>query len=210
MISIKNFTFNSFEVNTYVLSDETKECIIIDPACYEDFEKKIFYDYIEDNKLKPVRLLNTHCHIDHILGNAFVLEKYKLTTEIHKDGLPLLNNMKSYGMMFGITLEDIPKPTVFIEENQVIRFGNSSVKALYLPGHADGSLAFYSEEGFVVVGDVLFNGSIGRADLPTGNHELLINNIKNKLFVLPDNTKVYCGHGPETTIGFEKGHNPYF
>jgi len=210
MISIKNFTFNSFEVNTYVLSDETKECIIIDSACYEDFEKKIFYDYIEDNKLKPVRLLNTHCHIDHILGNAFVLEKYKLTTEIHKDGLQLLNNMKSYGMMFGITLEDIPKPTVFIEENQVIRFGNSSVKALYLPGHADGSLAFYSEEGFVVVGDVLFNGSIGRTDLPTGNHELLINNIKNKLFVLPDNTKVYCGHGPETTIGSEKGHNPYF
>jgi len=209
MISVKKFTFNSFEVNTYVLSDETKECIIIDPACYEDFEKKTFYNYIEDNKLKPVRLLNTHCHIDHILGNAFVLGKYKLTAEIHKDGLPLLNNMKSYGMMFGITLESISKPTVFIEENQVIRFGNSSLKALYLPGHADGSLAFYSEEGFVVVGDVLFNGSIGRTDLPTGNHELLINNIKNKLFVLPDNTKVYCGHGPETTIGFEKEHNPY-
>ncbi len=210
MIFVKNFVFNSFEVNTYILSDETKECIIIDPACYDAAEKKKLTDYIEDNSLKPVRLINTHCHIDHVLGNAFVSEKYKLSTEIHKEGLPLLGNMKGYGMMFGLIVENIPKPDKFIEDNQIINFGKSSLKAIYTPGHADGSLAFYSEEGFVIVGDVLFYGSIGRTDLPSGNHDRLINNIKNRLFVLPDNTKVYCGHGLETTIGFEKENNPYF
>jgi hydroxyacylglutathione hydrolase len=210
MISIKKFVFNPFEVNAFILSDETKECILIDPACYEDFEKKELSDFIDRNSLKPVKLLNTHCHVDHILGNSFISEKYKLSTEIHKAGLPLLGNLKGYGLMFGLTVENIPKPDKFIEDNQIIRFGNSSLKAIYTPGHADGSLVFYSEEGFVIVGDVLFNASIGRTDLPSGNHELLIKNIKNKLFVLPDNTKVYCGHGPETTIAFEKENNPFF
>jgi hydroxyacylglutathione hydrolase len=210
MISIKKFVFNSFEVNTYILSDETNECVIIDPACYDDRERKTLTDFIEKNALKPVRLLITHCHIDHVLGASFVSEKYSLSTEIHKDGLPLLGNLKGYGMMFGLTVENILKPDTFIEENQIIKFGNSSLKAFYTPGHANGSLVFYSEEGFVIVGDVLFYGSVGRTDLPSGNQDLLIKNIKNKLFVLPNNTKVYCGHGPETTIGFEKENNPFF
>jgi len=210
MISIKKFIFNSFEVNAYILSDDTKECIIIDPACYDDLEKRTLTDYIDSNSLKPVKLINTHCHVDHLLGNSFVIEKYKLSTEIHKAGLPLLGNLKGYGMMFGINVENIPKPINFIEDNQIIRFGNSSLKAIYVPGHADGSLAFYSEEGFVIVGDVLFYSGIGRTDLPSGNQSLLINNIKTKLFVLPEKTIVYCGHGPETTIGFEKENNPFF
>lgn len=210
MINIKNFVFNPFAVNTYILSDETKECILIDPACYDEAEKKALVDYIEKNSLKPVKILNTHCHVDHVLGNSFVENKFNIITEIHKEGLPLLGNIKGYGLMFGLTVENITNPTTFIEENQFVKFGHSSIKAIYTPGHADGSLSFYSDEGFVIVGDVLFQGSIGRSDLPSGNHELLINNIKNKLFVLPENTIVYCGHGPETTIGYEKENNPYF
>jgi hydroxyacylglutathione hydrolase len=210
MISIKKLVFNSFEVNTFILSDETKECVIVDPACYDNAERKTLTDFIENNTLKPVRLLITHCHIDHVLGASYISEKYKLPIEIHKDGLPLLGNLKGYGMMFGLTVENILKPDTFIEENQIIKFGNSSLKAFYTPGHANGSLVFYSEEGFVIVGDVLFYGSVGRTDLPSGNQDLLIRNIKDKLFVLPDNTKVYCGHGPETTIGFEKENNPFF
>jgi hydroxyacylglutathione hydrolase len=210
MISVKNFVFNPFGVNTFILSDETKDCVIIDPACYDDAERKALTNYIEVNKLKPVRMFNTHCHVDHILGNAFISGEYHLPAEIHKAGLPLIGNIKGYGLMFGLNVDEFPLPEKFVDEDQIIKFGKSSLKVLYLPGHADGSIAFYSEEGFVFVGDVLFNGSIGRTDLPSGNHEMLLKNIEDKLFTLPAITKVYCGHGPETTIGFEKENNPFF
>jgi len=209
MIKINQFVFNPFEVNAYVLSDETNECILIDPACYSTEEKKNLKNYIEKNSLKPIKLINTHCHVDHVLGNSFISDTYGLSAQIHKAGLPLLNNLKAYGLMFGINVEEFSTPHSFIEDQEPVNFGNSFVKAIYIPGHADGSLVFYSEEGFVIVGDVLFRDSIGRTDLPSGNHNLLISNIKNKLMTLPDNTKVYCGHGVDTTIAYEKNNNPY-
>ncbi len=210
MITIKKFVFNSFQVNTYVLFDETKECVIIDAACYEDFEKEELVEYIAKEGLKPVRLLDTHCHIDHILGNNFVADKYNLGIEIHRDGLPFHKGVKNHGVAFGIDLEPLTEPSNFLKEGDKVNFGNSELEVLYTPGHADGSVCFLNrKQKFVIVGDVLFNQSIGRTDLPTGDYDLLIKSIREKLFTLPDDFTVYPGHGPETSIGFEKVNNPY-
>ena len=210
MITIKKFVFNSFQVNTYVLFDETKDCVIIDAACYEDFEKEELVEYIEREGLKPVRLLYTHCHIDHILGNNFVADKYNLRLEIHRDGLPFHKGVKNHGVAFGFDLEPLTEPGNFFKEGDKIKFGNSELEVLYTPGHADGSVCFLNrKQKFVIVGDVLFNQSIGRTDLPTGDYDLLIKSIREKLFTLPDDFTVYPGHGPETSIGFEKVNNPY-
>ncbi|MCK4408389.1 MAG: MBL fold metallo-hydrolase [Bacteroidales bacterium] len=210
MITVKKFVFNSFQVNTYVLFDETKECVIIDAACYEDFEKEELVEYIAKEGLKPVRLLDTHCHIDHILGNNFVADKYNLGIEIHRDGLPFHKGVKNHGVAFGFDLEPLTEPSNFFKDGDKIKFGNSELEVLYTPGHADGSVCFLNrKQKFVIVGDVLFNQSIGRTDLPTGDYDLLIKSIREKLFTLPDDFTVYPGHGPETSIGFEKVNNPY-
>lgn len=211
MITVKKFVFNSFQVNTYVLFDETKECVIIDAACYEDFEKEELVEYIAKEGLKPVRLLDTHCHIDHILGNNFVADKYNLGIEIHRDGLPFHKDVKNQGKAFGFDLEPLTEPGNFFKDGDKVKFGNSELEVLYTPGHADGSVCFLNrKQKFVIVGDVLFNQSIGRTDLPTGDYDLLIKSIREKLFTLPDDFTVYPGHGPETSIGFEKVNNPYF
>lgn len=210
MITVKKFVFNSFQVNTYVLFDETKECVIIDAACYEDFEKEELVEYIAKEGLKPVRLLDTHCHIDHILGNNFVADKYNLGIEIHRDGLPFHKGVKNHGVAFGFDLEPLTEPSNFLKEGDKVKFGNSELEVLYTPGHADGSVCFLNrKQKFVIVGDVLFNQSIGRTDLPTGDYDLLIKSIREKLFTLPDDFTIYPGHGPETSIGFEKVNNPY-
>ena len=210
MITVKKFVFNSFQVNTYVLFDETKECVIIDAACYEDFEKEELVEYIAKEGLKPVRLLDTHCHIDHILGNNFVADKYNLGIEIHRDGLPFHKGVKSHGVAFGFDLEPLTEPSNFLKEGDKVKFGNSELEVLYTPGHADGSVCFLNrKQKFVIVGDVLFNQSIGRTDLPTGDYDLLIKSIREKLFTLSDDFTIYPGHGPETSIGFEKVNNPY-
>lgn len=210
MLTIKTFVFNPFQVNTYLLYDETNECIIIDPGCMEDYEKKEISDFINSHKLHPVRLLNTHPHIDHVAGNKFIADTYNLKLEVHKDSLKLLQSVKGYAAAFGIDNIEAQEPGGYITEGDLIKFGNSEIKVLYTPGHADGSVCFYSEKDkFVIVGDVLFNEGIGRTDLPTGNHEALIKNIRTKLFTLPDDTQVYPGHGPSTTIGYEKENNPF-
>jgi len=210
MIKVKKLVFNSFQVNTIILYDETKECVIIDAACYEEHEKDELKNFISENGLKPVKAINTHCHIDHILGNNFVVEEYKIGLEIHEKGLSFHKNAKDHGSVFGFDIEPLIEPATFLKEGDIVKFGNSELEILYTPGHADGSICLYSsKDNFVIVGDVLFNQSIGRTDLPTGNMNLLLKNIREKLFTLPKDTKVYCGHGPDTSIGFEKEANPY-
>lgn len=210
MITVKSFIFNPFQVNTYLLFDETKEAVIIDPGCLEDYEKKEISDFITSQKLKPVRLLNTHPHIDHIAGNKFIAETYGLILEVHKDSIALLRSAKGFAVAFGFAQVEALEPGNFLSEGDIITFGNSELKILYTPGHADGSVCFYSEKNkFVIVGDVLFNEGIGRTDFPTGNYDVLIKNINTKLFTLPDDTEVYPGHGHSTTIGYEKENNPF-
>ncbi len=210
MIQIECFTFNTFGVNTYVLYDETLEAVIVDAACYEPFEKQGLADFIQDSRLKIVRNTNTHSHIDHILGNQFILDKYGISPEYHKAGHPFVTEAKEIGLNFGYTLDAVPWATAYINDNDEIRFGHSVIKVLYTPGHADGSVCFYSEaDGFVITGDVLFRDTIGRTDLPSGDLEKLMESIKTRLFTLPENTVVYPGHGPETTIGYEMANNPF-
>jgi glyoxylase-like metal-dependent hydrolase (beta-lactamase superfamily II) len=210
MIHIASFTFGPFEENTYILYDETKECVIIDPGCQSIEEKNTLAHYIEEHKLKPVKLLLTHTHIDHILGNNFVCGKYNLKPEINKLELPMLQNAKMIGDMYGIATEPSPDAEVFLTEKDTVRFGNSELKILFIPGHSPGALCFYhSKEKFVIAGDVLFYESIGRTDLPGGDYAALIKGIREKLFTLADDFKVYSGHGPSTTIGHEKKHNPF-
>jgi len=210
MIKVHKLTFNPFQENTYILSDETNEAVIFDPGCYERSEQEFLVDYIEKNKLNLVKLVNTHCHIDHILGNFFVANKYKLGLGIHKDDLATMNAVATYAHVYGFEKYQIsPDPAYFIEEGEELKFGNSSLKVIFGPGHCPGHIAFYSEKDkFVINGDILFQGSFGRTDLPGGDFQTLKKTILEKMFALPDDTVVYCGHGGETTIGNEKKSNP--
>jgi hydroxyacylglutathione hydrolase len=210
MIQIQTFTFNAFQENTYVLFDESKECVIIDPGCYDTMEQRILVDFIEQQELKPVQLLNTHSHIDHILGNNFVSKTYNIPFSMHEKDLPGLHQTVDYGRVYGFNVDKSPEPNNFLDEGDIVRFGNSSLEILFTPGHSAGSITFYNtEQKIAIAGDVLFFGSIGRTDLPGGNHETLIGSIKSKLFPLGDNFTVYPGHGPTTTIGYEKTNNPF-
>lgn len=210
MVKISFFTFNPFQENTYILSDETKECVIIDPGCYDKQEQETITKFIEDNGLKPVKLLNTHCHIDHVFGNRFIFNKYGFKPEIHEKDLIVLNSLLQVGALYNLKVEESPAPAVFLDEKDIISFGNSKLSILFTPGHSPGSICFMDKEGkSIIAGDVLFQGSIGRTDLPGGDYDTLINSIKTKLFPLADDFKVYPGHGPATTIGQEKRTNPF-
>jgi hydroxyacylglutathione hydrolase len=210
MIRIQRFIFNIFQVNTYILSDESLQCLIVDAACYNEDEQKILSGYIEKNRLTPVRHINTHCHIDHILGNAYVASKYRVRPEYHEAGAPFFITAREIALSFGYELNTLPPPKNYLDEGDWIRFGDSGLEVLYTPGHADGSICLYNrDQDFVITGDVLFRDTIGRTDLPTGNFDLLMRSIREKLFTLPDRTVVYSGHGPETTIGYEKMNNPF-
>ena len=209
-IHIQSFTFNPFQENTYLLYDESKQCLIIDPGCSNSAERKQLIDFVEEKSLLPVRLLNTHCHIDHILGNKFVSDTYKLDLEANKNDLRTLEAGRVSAEIFGIEYEESPLPKVFLEEGDVIQFGESQLEIVFTPGHSAGSICFYNrQQKFIIGGDVLFYQSIGRTDLPGGNHAQLLESIRTKLFTLPDDFTVYPGHGPSTTIGFEKMHNPF-
>ena len=210
MINIKKFTFNAFQVNTYVLYDDTGECAIVDASCYEKNEKKELAAFIEENNLNPVAQLLTHCHIDHMLGSRFISKTYKLKPLTHKDSLPFLENSKDYGKVFGFDVDKPVMPEIFLDDGDIVEFGKQELKVIYTPGHAAGSLCFYNEANkFVLVGDVLFQNSVGRTDLPTGDHDQLIKSILQKLLVLPDDTTVYPGHGPSTSIREERSGNPF-
>lgn len=210
MIQIQGFTFNPFEENTYILYDETKECVIIDPGCYNDHERQELADFIKSEELKPVKLLNTHGHIDHVCGNSFVAKKYNIRLEMHKEDLQTLHSLPQVSHLYGLNAEESIEPSVFLNEGDIVKFGNSSLEILFIPGHSPGSICFVSKEDkFIIGGDVLFHGSIGRTDLPGGDHEALLSNIREKLFVLGDDFVVFSGHGEQTSIGFEKKYNPF-
>ncbi len=210
MIKVHKFIFNPFQVNTYVLSDSSGECVIIDPGCADGVESLQLKNFLEEKELKPVRSLLTHTHIDHVIGCNAVEEMFGLKAETHQAGLVHLDHSTQTAETYGMDLDKNPEVARFIEEGEKISFGNSALEVLYTPGHADGSICFYSrEDGFIIVGDVLFSMSIGRTDFPTGDYDLLRKSIFEKLFVLPDDTLVYPGHGPETNIGFEKANNPF-
>jgi len=210
-MEINQITFNPFQENTFILWDETKECIIIDPGCYEKNEKEYLSNFIESNNLKPVKLINTHCHIDHILGNKFVSEKWKIDLYMNKKDLSLLKGAGDIAKMYGFeNYKGSPYPKYFLEEGYILEFGESKLEILFTPGHAPGHICLYSKEDkFIVSGDVLFNRGIGRTDLPGGDYDTLINSIKTKLLCLQDDTEVYCGHGPSTSIGKERLSNPF-
>jgi len=207
---VRKFTFNPVEVNAIVLWDDTLECVIIDPACFYPQEEQQLKLFIETNHLKPVRLLNTHGHFDHLMGNGFVEKTWGLTSEIHKEDNYLVEQADRQSLMFGIPMPKPPLAGSFFAEGDILTFGNSSLKVIYVPGHSPGGVAFYSEaDKLLIAGDILFYGSVGRTDLPKGNFEQLIRGITEKLMILDPDTKVYCGHGPETTIGAEKHSNPF-
>ncbi len=211
MTRVVKFTFNPFQENTYLLYDDTKECIIIDPGCYEMHERQELVNFIQREELKPVRLLNTHCHIDHVVGNKFVADTYNLGLEIHEGEVPVLDSLMSVATRYGIpNVEKSPAPARFIEVGEEITFGETVLKTLFTPGHSPASLSFYCEkDAFVIAGDVLFQQSVGRVDLPGGDGPTLIRSIKEQLFPLGDDVKVYPGHGRATTIGEEKVGNPF-
>jgi hydroxyacylglutathione hydrolase len=210
MLHTHTFTFNPFQENTWLIWNDDKDCLIIDPGCYEPHEKELLRSFIEKNQLNPVRLLNTHCHIDHVLGNPFVFKQYGLSPEIHPLDKQLLNAVETYGQMWGIHSESQPEPICNLDTLDKIALGDETLDVIFTPGHAPGEVSFYSPEyKFVIAGDVLFRESIGRTDLPGGNHAQLLDTIRTKLFVLDDDVQVHCGHGPSTTIGHEKRFNPF-
>lgn len=210
MIHVQQFVFNDFLENTYVLWDDTRSCVIIDPGCNNAAEQHDLLAYIEGNALKPESLLNTHCHIDHVLGNKWVKEKFGIDLLIHKKEIPVLQTVESLGKMYGIYVEPSPAPDGYLEAGTPVKFGNAALHVLFTPGHSPGSISLYAvEDHFVVAGDVLFQGSIGRTDLPGGSYQVLMQSIFSELMELPDETVVYNGHGPATTIGNERKTNPF-
>ncbi len=210
MLEIKKFTFNPVQENTYILYNEFKECIIIDPGFYFDYEKDELVSFLHKNQLKPVLLLNTHCHLDHVFGNKFIASEYNLKLKTHPLEEAVLQMAPASGLMFNLPFDNYTDEIIFLEEGDTISLREDSLQVIHVPGHSPGSICFYSEQQhFIIAGDALFQNSIGRTDLPGGSHEDLVKNIKEKLFTLSKNVVVYPGHGPETTIGEEIIHNPY-
>ncbi|MCB9080834.1 MAG: MBL fold metallo-hydrolase [Lewinellaceae bacterium] len=212
MAIVVGLTFNVFQENTYLVYDASGECVIFDPGCSNLAEKQQLVSTISRLQLRPVRLINTHAHIDHILGNRFVADTYGLELEIHADEVNMLRQASQVAAFYGIEYPEVsPEPGRFITSGDLITFGETSLEARYTPGHSPASLSFYCpDSGFVIAGDVLFRDSIGRTDLPGGNEALLLKSIREQLFILPDEVVVYPGHGPKTTIGYERQHNPFF
>ncbi len=210
MIQIKVFTFNTFSENTYIVYDDSQSALIIDPGCNDGNEKKMLESFIKKENLLPTHIINTHCHIDHVLGNKFCKDHYQVPLWIPLGEETLLSKMPQMASMYGVYAEPSPSADHLMEEGELLTSGHATWRFISSPGHSPASMCLYAEEEKILIaGDVLFYESIGRTDLPGGNHQLLIKNIHEKLFKLPEETKVYPGHGPETTIGHEKKFNPF-
>ncbi len=210
MANIKHFTFNAFQENTYIIWDDSKESILIDPGCSNTNEEEMLKTFIQQEGLKPVKLLNTHCHIDHVLGNYFCANHYKLNLEIHPEELKILHGVAERAISWGIPYTPSPEPAYFLRHGETISFGNTNLELRFVPGHAPGHIVLVNHtDRTVIAGDTLFKGSIGRTDLPFGDFDALEKHIRSELYSLPDNYTVYPGHGESTTIGFEKANNPF-
>ena len=218
MLAVTSFTFSPVQENTYILYNEQKQCCIIDPGCYFPEERDELKTGIEKTGLTPVLLLNTHCHLDHVFGNKFIYDTWGLHLHLHQKEKPVLDFAPQSGLMYQLPFDNYDGPLVYLKEgnNLTLPFSingegkGDELEIRFTPGHSPGSVSFYHEAGgFIIGGDVLFNGSVGRTDLPGGNMGTLINSIQTQFFTLPDETKVYSGHGPMTTVGFEKMNNPF-
>jgi hydroxyacylglutathione hydrolase len=210
MIQVKSFLFNEFQVNTYVLWDETLQSVIIDPACNNTMQKEELAGFIRDHGLQPTALINTHGHIDHIAGDSFVKNEYSIPLMIHESDVFFLDHAQQFADFFSFTADQPPVPDRLLKEGDEVGFGKSALTVLHVPGHSPGSIVLYArKDNLMMAGDVLFYGSIGRSDLPGGNHIALIRGIKEKLMILPGETVVYPGHGEVTTIGHEYDTNPF-
>ena len=210
MIQIHSFCFNPFQENTYILYNEQKEAIIIDPGMYTRIDFKQFTSFIEDQNLTPKLLLNTHCHLDHVFGNNFVHENYELIAHFHKNEQLVIDRLPEASAKWGIPTEAYKGSVQYLEANEIIHFGKDQFKCLFTPGHSPGSLCFYNElQQFIIGGDLIFMDGVGRTDLPGSNPTDLINSIRTEIMPLKDDLMIYSGHGPETSLGREKLHNPY-
>lgn len=210
MLQVHSFTFNPFQENTYLLVNSEKQCWIVDPGMYNAVETELITGFIAGRSLIPQAIINTHTHIDHILGVQVLKERYAIPFLIHEKDMPVLNGAAASAIMFGLPLSVVPQPDGYIHHNKPLQLGGESVDVFLTPGHSPGSISFYYQPGqWVISGDVLFSGSIGRTDLPGGDHGTLINSIRTSLLPLPDETQVFSGHGPATTIGAEKKYNPF-
>ena len=210
MLKIKIFPHNLYQMNAYLLYDETGEAVLIDAGNSNEDELQEIVSFTKEEGLKIKMLLNTHAHIDHIIGNDEIIEKFDVKLYAHKAGLMFYETVSQFGASLGIVKEQTHLPDVYINDGDELKFGNTSLKVLYTPGHADGSVCFYDAANkYVVVGDVLFQQSIGRTDLPTGDYDILAESIRTKLYTLPDDTSVFPGHGPSTQISYEKMDNPF-
>ena len=208
-MDIKSFVFNAFYENTYLLSSSNLETLVLDPGCYEDFEKKELTDFIKTNKLKPIAIINTHCHIDHVLGNDYLKKLYNIPLWIPATEKNLLKSVSTYAPTMGIQDYQEAQPDKLLSEKDVITFGSEKLEILYAPGHSEGHLMFYhAADKSLMAGDVIFRESIGRTDLPGGNFKTLEESIKNQVYTLPEAVKIYPGHGPSTTVGHEKNTIP--
>lgn len=207
-MTIKTFHFNPLQVNTYVLHDDTNQAVIVDPGNYEEKEHEALMDYIVKMNLSVQFVVNTHPHLDHVCGNKWCVEHLHCPVYMHEKALGIYHQAAIYASVMGMEVEPCPEPSKLLKEGDILSFGNQHLQVLYTPGHAEGSICLYDAANqLVFVGDVLFAGSVGRSDFPTGSAILLIQSIREKLMVLPDETEVYCGHDIKTTIGYEKLHN---
>ena len=210
MLKIKSFVFSPIQENTYLLYNEFNDSVIIDPGCYFPEEKDELKAFITQSNLKPRMLLNTHCHLDHVFGNKFIAETYGLTLHLHQKEKTLLDYAPTSGLMYNMPFDNYAGEYIFLKAGESVKIGEDELLVIEAPGHSPGHICFYcAKQNFIISGDVLFYRSIGRTDLPGGDHQTLLKNIREKLFVLPDETVVYSGHGGVTTIGEEKKHNPF-
>lgn len=210
MLSVKSFTFNPVEENTYVLYNENKRCCIIDPGCYFQEERDGLKTFLEETGLEPVLLLNTHCHLDHVFGNKFIHDTWGLKLHIHEREKAVLDYAPVSAQLYQLPFDNYAGEFIFIKEGEILKIDEDELEILFTPGHSPGHVSFYHEPGgFLIDGDVLFNSSIGRTDLPGGDYSTLINSIQTRIFTLSDETRVFPGHGPMTTVGFEKMNNPF-
>jgi hydroxyacylglutathione hydrolase len=210
MFTVKAFTFSPIQENTYLLYNEQGQAIMIDPGCYFPEERDVLQNFITQNDLKPELLLNTHCHLDHVFGNKWIHETWGLLLHIHEKEKKVLEFAPASGLMWNLPFDNYNAELVYLNEQKKIQLGDDELELIFAPGHSPGHLCFYCRrQGFVIGGDVLFQESIGRTDLPGGDYDTLIHSIRTKLLVLPDATIVYSGHGEPTTIGHEKKFNPF-